>query len=58
MLIEEDPIGFPWANKFIENLERSGFGVPSSGAEYSEINSLALVLVGGKGMEKVIANGE
>ena len=58
LLIEEDPIGFPWANKFIENLERSGFGVPSSGAEYSEINSLALVLVGGKGMEKVIAHGE
>ena len=58
LLIEEDSIGFPWANKFIENLERAGFAIPSSGAEYSEINSLALVLVGSRGMEKVIENAE
>lgn len=58
LLMQEDPVGFPWANNFIENLERSGFGIPSSGAEYSEINSLALILVGKKGLEKVIANGD
>ena len=58
LLIQEDPVGFPWANKFTENLERAGFSIPSAGAEYSEINSLALILVGNKGLEKVIANGE
>jgi len=58
LLMQEDPIGFPWANKFVENLARAGFGIPANGAEYSEINSLALVLVGGKGLEKVIAHGE